>query len=311
MESAIDGWLSMTEFYFLFGTLCLAAAGLIVLWSRVKTKKVMDRIDRMLTCAMQGECTETSFDESRLSALESEFAQYLTSSALSHSNLLQEKDTIKQLIADISHQTKTPLANILLYTELLAEEELPQTAQDNVAALHLQAEKLQFLIDSLVKLSRLENGILSLSPKKQRLSPMLEAAVLQFSPRAQSKGLNLILEKTAAEAVFDRKWTAEALCNLLDNAIKYTDQGEIRISVQCYELFVRINVADSGIGIKEEDQAKIFSRFYRAPEVSDQEGVGIGLYLTRQILSQEGGYLKVCSQPGKGSVFSAFLPASV
>ena len=116
------------------------------------------------------------------------------------------------------------------------------------------------------------------------------------------------LQDTDAFAVFDGKWTAEALANIVDNAIKYTEHGTIRISAVSYEMFARIDIADTGLGIPESEQAKIFARFYRSKAVQEQEGVGIGLYLARQILSGEGGYIKVDSVPGKGSTFSVFLP---
>ena len=220
----------------------------------------------------------------------------------------QEKDNIKKLVADISHQTKTPIANLLLYCELLQEEALPESAVDNITALYRQTEKLRFLIDALVKLSRLENGIISLSVKQQDLQPVLEEVTSQYMAKSDQKGLSLLLEKTDAKAVFDAKWTAEALGNLIDNAIKYTDHGRIHISVKAYEMFVRIDVRDTGIGISESEQAQIFSRFYRSRDVHGQQGVGIGLYLSREIISSEGGYMKVQSELGKGSVFSVFLP---
>ena len=116
------------------------------------------------------------------------------------------------------------------------------------------------------------------------------------------------LQDTDAFAVFDFKWTAEALANIVDNAIKYTERGTIRISAVSYEMFARIDISDTGSGIPETKQAKIFARFYRSKSVREQEGVGIGLYLSRQIISGEGGYIKVASVPGKGSAFSIFLP---
>ena len=116
------------------------------------------------------------------------------------------------------------------------------------------------------------------------------------------------MQDTDEQAVFDLKWTTEALGNVVDNAVKYTHPGgTVRITVTMYELFCRIDVADTGIGIAEEEQARIFSRFYRSPQVAQQDGVGIGLHLARQILSDQGGYIKVSSAPGKGSVFSLFL----
>ena len=287
--------------------LCFLAAAAVVLWERRKTRKTMEEIERMLDAAMTGSFSETNFDESRQSALETKFAHYLSAAEASSRNVAQEKDKIKAFIADISHQTGN-IANLLLYSELLMEETLPASAKANVEALYKQSEKLQFLIDSLVKLSRLENGIISLSPQQAALQPLLESVVEQYTAKASEKGLSLQMQDTDAFAVFDFKWTAEALANIVDNAIKYTEHGTITTSAVSYEMFARIDISDTGSGIPESEQAKIFARFYRSNSVQKQEGVGIGLYLARQIISGEGGYIKVASVPGKGSTFSIFLP---
>lgn len=285
----------------------LAAA--IVFVSHRKTRKVMNTLDAMLTAAMNGNFQEAVFDESMLSAVETRFAHYLSSSTVSAHNISQEKDRIKTLIADISHQTKTPIANLLLYTELLQEEPLSPQLKEYVAMLHSQTEKLHFLIDALVKLSRLENGILVLHPEHNDLWPLLTQIKEQFSAKATDKGLTFTVNFTEATACFDPKWTAEVLGNLVDNAIKYTSKGGVTISVIPNEMFTRIDIADTGIGISEENQAKIFTRFYRGDETAQQEGVGIGLSLAREILRKENGYIKVRSEVGKGSVFSVFLPS--
>ena len=175
----------------------------------------MKEIERMLNAAMTGSFSETNFDESQLSALETKFAHYLSAAEASSRNVAQEKDKIKTLIADISHQTKTPIANLLLYSELLMEETLPASAKANVEALYKQSEKLRFLIDSLVKLSRLENGIISLAPQQAALQPLLESVVEQYAAKVSEKGLSLQLQDTDAFAVFDFKWTAEALASTL------------------------------------------------------------------------------------------------
>ena len=95
----------------------------------------------------------------------------------------------------------------------------------------------------------------------------------------------------------------------MDNAVKYTPSGgKISVSVEQWEMYIKLDVSDTGKGIIERDQAAIFRRFYRAEEVHDEPGVGIGLYLTREIITRQGGYLKVTSEIGKGSVFSVFLP---
>lgn len=298
----------MNEWNWIFGLVCLLAAAVIVLWNRKQTRKTLRNIEQMLNEAMDGTFTETSFTESEQSALGTKFVHYLSASSVSARNVAAEKDQIKTLIADISHQTKTPISNLLLYSELLLEEDLPEGAIANAEAIHNQSEKLRFLIDSLVKLSRLENGILTLSPQTAPLQSMLESIVIQYAAKAGEKGLTLDLADTDISARFDVKWTTEALENIVDNAIKYTRRGGVTISATSYELFARIDITDSGIGIPESEQAKIFSRFYRSETVREQEGVGIGLYLARQIISGEGGYIKVTSAPGQGSTFSVFLP---
>ena len=178
----------------------------------------------------------------------------------------------------------------------------------HIHTIQQQTEKLRFLIDSLVKLSRLENGILTLYPRQQAVGPMLEEIQRQYLSKAQKKGLQLQLIATEARATFDRKWTAEALGNLIENAIKYTPCGSVTLKAMEYELFTRIDVTDTGIGIEESEQPKIFARFYRSETVCEDEGVGIGLYLAREIISGEGGYIKLISQKGNGSTFSVFLP---
>lgn len=298
----------MNEIGWIIILLCFLLATIIVLWNRKKTENTIETIDNMLDAAMEGSFMETSFDESKLSALETKFAHYLSATEASSRNLVQEKDRINSLIADISHQTKTPIANLLLYSELLLEEELPESARANVEALYSQSEKLRFFIESLVKMSRLENGIIELSPQHTLLLPMLQGITEQYAAKAKEKGVSLHLHDTDISATFDPKWTAEALANIVDNAIKYTEHGTITISVISYEIFVRIDITDTGVGISENEYPKIFARFYRSANTQEQEGVGIGLYLARQIISGEGGYIKVSSVPGKGSTFSVFLP---
>lgn len=295
-----------------------AAVGLVILsllfcllmigWNRYQTRCLMRRLYQMLDAAIQGSFVEHTFDESVVSALESKMADYLSSSETSAQHLKMEKNKIKELIADISHQTKTPIANILLYAQLLQEQTMPVESQNCIKALQGQAEKLSFLITSLVKLSRLETGILVMHPVLQPILPILQEIKLQYHPKAEAKNINLIIAETAELAIFDAKWTAEAIGNVVDNAIKYTAPGGVvRLSISAYELFCRLDIMDTGRGIAEQEQTKIFTRFYRSPQVAETEGVGIGLYLARQILTEQGGYIKVSSEPDSGTIFSVFL----
>lgn len=291
--------------YIVIAVVILAAAGIVFCYHR-RTRRMLENLNRMLDIAMQGDFTEASFDESLLSALESKLAHYLAASTVSARNVAGEKDKLKALIGDISHQTKTPIANILLYSELLREQ---PGNRDCLGALEGQTKKLQSLIDALVKTSRLESGVIALHPVPGKLLPMLESAISQLAPKAESKKIQITLEPTEADAVFDPKWTEEAVYNLLDNAVKYTPTGgAIRVTVTAYQMFSSIHVCDTGPGIPEEEQPRVFQRFYRGTEHAEEEGVGIGLYLVRRIAEGQGGYVKVSSQIGGGSTFSLYLP---
>ncbi len=283
-------------------------AAVLLLWCRWRMNRMLSRLNDMLDDAVRGEFQETRYDESRLSAAEARLRQYLTASAVTAGRLREEKETVKTLIADISHQTKTPIANVLLYAQLL-EEQVPEDCRPYTEALNAQVQKLRSLIDGMVKTSRLEAGVLALHPRPGSLGPLLEEAAAQFAAPAAEKGLTLTLVPTEARAVFDAKWTAEAVCNLLDNAVKYTPAGgRVTLSAVPYELFCRVDVDDTGPGIPEEEHARIFQRFFRGEAAWETEGVGVGLYLVRQIAGGQGGYVKVFSRPGEGAKFSLFLP---
>lgn len=271
--------------------------------------KTIDRIDKMLDNAKNGTFQESDFTEEKLSKIEAKMYQYLSCGKTSLKQIDAEKNAIKTLISDISHQTKTPLANIMLYTELLGEKQgLDDETKELIRQIEKQTEKLNFLIAALIKTSRLENGIVSVYPTENSINELL--ASIDCQNEAQKKRISYKLEiGEELQAFFDFKWTLEALSNIVDNAIKYTPQGGmITVSAKEYEMFVCIEIKDTGIGISEEETAKIFARFYRSPKVAQEDGVGIGLYLAREIIAKQGGYIKVKSQLGKGSVFSVFLP---
>lgn len=292
----------------LFLLMALAGAALAGR-ERLKSRRLLRRLDQMLEQAAGGSFREEAFNEGLLSALESRMARYLASSSLSQEAMAREKANIQSLLTDISHQIKTPAANMLLYAQLLNEQPLTQEGRACAAALEGQAEKLRTLTDILSKLSRLETGILTLHPVPGPLEPMLEDAAAQFALQAAEKDITLTLVPAGARAVFDPKWTAEAVCNLLDNAVKYTPPGgSVTVRAESLSLVARIDITDTGPGIPEAEQALIFRRFYRGTAASGEEGVGIGLYLVRQIAAGQGGYVKVFSRRGRGSRFSMYLP---
>lgn len=224
--------------------------------------------------------------------------------------LAQEKEQIKTLISDISHQIKTPIAAANTFAELLDDGELSaEERTEYITTLQMSLGKLTFLTNSLIKMSRLESGIISLKPEKNSLNEIVLQAVKTVYAKAKEKGILITFEcDQAFEAVLDFNWTAEAISNVIDNAVKYTPQGGfVRLQITEYPSFLRLDISDNGVGIPEEEQAKIFGRFYRGKQSVSTDGVGIGLYLTREIINKQNGYMKVSSDEN-GSTFSMFLP---
>jgi len=289
--------------------LLLAAA---FLWQiRRMVASTIDRIDEMLDNAIANPTAVLSYDEARLSQLENRLYRLLTVSSSSAASIAGDRNRIQTLVADISHQTKTPLANILLYAQLLEERaDLSDDSLKLARQITFQSEKLGFLIQALVKISRLETGIIRVAPQPASVGTLLQHGIDGIAEKAREKGVEIRLScSEELQALFDPKWTEEAIGNILDNAVKYTPGGGIvSISAVAYEMFTRIDIADTGIGIDEQEINRIFQRFYRSSRVAQDEGVGIGLYLAREIISLQGGYIKVKSKNLDGSLFSVFLP---
>ena len=278
--------------------------------SVVRGKKLLMRLDEMLDEAIAGRFQCETYDESLLSKVESKMIRFIEQSRLRQEQIEDERGRVRSLIGDISHQTKTPLANIALYAQLLAEQDLTDEQARLTGQIATSSDKLNFLIQSLVKTSRLESGVIRIEPKPGRVAELIATAVAESESLAAEKGIELAsaLSDDPALALFDPRWCAEALFNIMDNAVKYTpENGRVSITMVEYEMFVRIDVADTGCGIREEDLPKVFGRFWRAEESVESPGVGIGLYLAREIIIACGGYIKVSSVVGQGSTFSVFL----
>lgn len=225
--------------------------------------------------------------------------------------VVEERGELQMLVSDISHQVKTPISNLRMVMDTLLTKSVPEEERiEFLQDIRTQTDKLDFLFQALVKTSRLETGTIRLEKKDSSLFYTLAQAMSGIVYAAQKK--EIAVSVNCPEDItlsHDSKWTAEALFNLLDNAVKYTPTGgKISVSVIPWEMHVEIRVADTGKGISESNQASIFQRFYREEEVHEQQGVGIGLYLAREIVTRQGGYIKVISKPEQGSVFSIMLP---
>jgi signal transduction histidine kinase len=271
--------------------------------------KLLKRLDAMLDDALAGKFDAQNYDESLLSKIESKMARFLDASFLRREQIEAEQERVRSLISDISHQTKTPLANIALYSQLLSEQGLNDEQAELAGQIAASAEKLNFLVQSLVKTSRLESGIIKVTPISYDIRGLINTAVSECGQFAYEKNIALTMVCDGGiTAKFDPRWCGEALVNIIENAVKYTPSGgRVVVTAVEYEMFARIDVTDTGRGIREEYLPKVFTRFWRAVESADSPGVGIGLYLAREIITACGGYIKVSSEIGKGSVFSVFL----
>lgn len=286
----------------------------VILYFIRRERRLSGQIQRMLDDAIAGKFQDERLDETKISVIENNMWRYICDQEVAVRKLTEEKVQMQEQISDVSHQAVLPISNIILYSQLLEEcierleLEEKQEIRDEIAAIREQAEALDFLIEALVKLSRLETGIIHVNDKKQPLQSVLDAVKNQFQAIAGQKEIRFEVPDTAETAVFDLKWTIEATANIVDNAMKYTPfGGKVVIRVLPYSSLVRMDVTDNGIGIPEEEQANVFLRFYRSKMVSDRPGVGIGLYLAREVMRAQNGYIRLSSKTGEGSTFSLFF----
>lgn len=223
----------------------------------------------------------------------------------------RDKEKMQSLISDISHQVKTPAANLKMYMQILSRRDMDEEKRREFLELSFaQTEKLEFLMQALVKMSRLETGIISFKKEKISAAEIIGESLVQIIPAAENK--NIMVQVNCPENIFvfcDKKWTAEAVFNILDNAVKYTpESGSVTVSADINEFYAQIKIKDNGAGIPETEQAKIFGRFYRSETVKNIEGLGIGLFVSRNIISGHGGFIIVKSEPPQGAEFIVNIP---
>lgn len=229
---------------------------------------------------------------------------------IKNNKYVDEKENIKTLISDISHQIKIPIANISMYNETLLQKELDRKNQVSfLENMQNQVNKLDWLGNSLIKISRLETGIISLNVTKSRISDTIASALSGVFLKLEEKNISLEIDlDDKVEVYHDKKWTGEALFNIIENAVKYTPEGgKVGIKVDKMDIFTKIIISDTGIGIDESDVNNIFKRFYRSIEVTNIDGIGVGLYLAREIINKQSGFIKVDSQKNVGTTFNIYM----
>ncbi|WP_297437867.1 sensor histidine kinase KdpD [uncultured Clostridium sp.] len=248
--------------------------------------------------------------ETLVSKIEGKFKLLFERFEAINKSCLSEKESVKGLIGDISHQVKTPMANIKIYNETMISRELSKLERDKFLVLMgEQIEKIDWLTKGLVKLSRLETGAIDIKSESNSLKDTIASIIGQVYIKTMDRDIEIEVDfEDDINIYYDKKWTEEAIYNIVDNAVKYSDEESIiSIKVEKGDIFTCISIENQGIGIKIEDLNNIFKRFFRCESSRNIEGVGVGLYLSRDIVERQGGFIKVESVYGKHTKFSIYL----
>lgn len=283
-----------------------------VLYLYAAKRNMYAAIDTLLDSVLHNEKTvQPDLKEGEIYALSQKISRIQEKLILETGRAETEKEQIKKLISNMSHQLKTPLANIMLYAEILLEKE-NLTAGEREKFLNqmkLQTEKIDWILNSLFKMVKLEQDAMEFAVGGYSIKKTLASALSTVYEKALKKKIRFVMQEFHdVKLVHNPEWTAEVFANLFENAIKYSPCGsEVKINFQTYEMYSVIQIEDSGIGIPAHEQQKIFQRFYRAENVKSFQGSGIGLYLSKLIVEKENGYITVMSVPGSGSCFGVLL----
>lgn len=271
------------------------------------------KLDHILESFQNGSYRDSEnqdLHEKRESRIASQLSLILHNAYFKENQAVSEKNQVMELISDLSHQLKTPLANIVMNMEILENDTLkPDEQREFLRHTRIQADKMQWLMDNLLKASRLENGMIDFQAQNTGIKETIAKAVSCVYAQASKKQIHLSVEEFQDFTLYHNpKWTAEAMVNLLENAIKYSPQnGHVQIHISRLDIYSRIIISDTGPGIPENEYNRIFWRFYRGKKAEQEEGSGLGLYLAQLILQCEKGYITVSSKVGQGSSFSVFL----
>lgn len=255
-----------------------------------------------------GSPLEIPYNESAWAAIDERLEKLAYISQDRKEKAASERDAVKSLISDISHQLRTPLANIMLYSGLLYEKELDIETKLLAGKIHKQAGKLDFFMKELVKSSYTSQQMVTLHPEMTEIEEIINISCQETELAALKKNIRIEKDISCGLCYADQKWSIEALANILENAIKYSPENSlVRIYTATYDSFICINVEDEGMGISEEEQGLVFERFYRSKAAGKEPGFGIGLYIVREVLSKQGGYARIKPAPGKGTIVQMFL----
>ena len=217
------------------------------------------------------------------------------------------KEFLKSTISDISHQLKTPLAALTMYQEIIeSEPDNPETVKEFSGKIGIALKRMEQLIQSMLKITRLDSGNILFEKSNCRISELISLSINELTTRAESENKKILIEgNTEQQLVCDLEWTSEAIGNIIKNALDHVMPGGIiQITWERTPAIFRIFISDNGNGIAPEDIHHIFKRFYRSKHSLDTQGVGLGLPLAKSIIEGQGGFISVQSEVNEGTTFT-------
>ncbi len=308
-----DGYSGIILAFFAFLAVIAVSCLLLLIGGKKGTDRELKELSQALEGVFEnGPAADIREKEGTAGLLYSQLTQIAGRIRLSIGKLNREKENVQALVTDISHQVKTPLSSIKLFNTMLLNGDADETeAKEFLSRSRDEINRLEWLTGSLIKISRLESGMIELVQENRSLNETVRSAMEGVAQKACEKSISIELNaERDFYALHDPKWTCEAIFNILENGVKYTGSGgRILLQVVETEFFIRLDITDNGIGIPKEEFNDIFKRFYRgrSETVRKTEGSGVGLYLARKILEEQGGSIIVGSAPGSGTRFSLFL----
>lgn len=262
---------------------------LFLTFDDLKLRRELKDFSKFIDDIEGGNFDFSGFDEKEISKLKSKVLKFLRANAVRENRINDEKEKTNKLISDISHQTKTPIANLVLYNNLMKKE----NKLEYMEIMDEELRKLEFLIESLVKSSRLESNIINLCKREENFADLVAEVIDELKAFTDEKNLKINFYFEELRLNVDKRWMKEAIHNLIENAIKYTpENSEIDIKIYKSYLNYNLDIENYCDKLNEDDSAKIFGRFYRGKNSIGKDGLGLGLFITREIIEKQGGTIK-------------------
>ena len=285
----------------------LALCAICFLYSR-KKKKEMDLITKYITKLNSGvyslDLDENKEDDTSL--LKNEIYKTTVMLREQREHSLEDKIKLKDSISDISHQLRTPLSSIIITIQnILDDDNMPtEIRRDFLKDVLRSSEHISFLVQSLLVLSKMDAGTMTLKKEKTKVASMCREVIQNTAILAELRAVSVDYQcDESIEIRCDYKWTVEALTNIVKNCVEHTQEGGgVTIVCESNKLYAKITIRDNGEGIAPDDLPHIFQRFYKGKN-SSKESIGIGLALAKTIIEKNDGFIRVDSELGKGTTF--------